>query len=167
MNSAENASSAEQQWLARQEIAQLQRLYAQATDLIAADPEANEAAVEATYLQIFTADAQFGVRGQMSASGPLAWLEFVKTSLSALRGTQHLIGSQVVEINSLPDLQGVGGAAVMTSYLHATQVGAGGEVSRVTGTYFSIATHTPEAGWQISEMMLEVLAVDAPGTRSR
>jgi hypothetical protein len=103
----------------------------------------------------------------MSASGPLAWLEFVKTSLSALRGTQHLIGSQVVEINSLPDLQGVGGAAVMTSYLLATQVGAGGEVSRVTGTYFSTATHTSEAGWQISEMMLEVLAVDAPGTRSR
>ena len=163
MNSAENAPPAEQQWLARQEIAQLQRLYAQATDLIAADSEANEAAVAATYRRIFTTDAQIGVRGQMSVSGHLAWLEFVKTSLSAQRCTQHLIGSQVVEINSLPNLQGVGGEAVMTSYLHATQVGADGDLSRVTGTYFSTATHTPEAGWQLAEMMLEILAVDAPG----
>ncbi len=163
MNTTENAPSAEQQWLARQEIAQLQRLYAQATDLIAADSEANEAAVAATYRRIFTTDARIGVRGQMSVSGHLAWLEFVKTSLSALRSTQHLIGSQVVEINSLPNLQGVGGEAVMTSYLQATQVGADGDLSRVTGTYFATATHTPEAGWQLAEMILEVLAVDAPG----
>ncbi len=145
-------------------------MYAQATDLIAADPAANEAEVEATYLRLFTADAHIGVRGQMSVNGPLAWLEFVITSLSTLRGTQHLIGSQVVEINSLPNLQGVGGEAVMTSYLHATQVGADGELSRTIGTYFSTATYMPdmpdmpEAGWQFSEMMLELLAVDAPGS---
>ena len=157
---AEERPPAEQRWLAQQEIQELMRLYAQATDLIAADSSANEAQVESIYRRIFTEDAPIGVRGQMSVSGPSAWLEFVKASSSALRGTQHLIGSQIVEIKSLPNAEGHGGEAAMTSYLHATRVGAGGEISRVVGTYFATVTHAPETGWQLSELTLELLAID-------
>ncbi len=155
---------AEERRLARQEIAELLHQYALATDLIAADSAANEAQVESTYRRVFTADAQIGVRGQMSVSGPMAWIEVVKASSTALRGTQHLIGTQVVEIQRLPDAKGVGGQATMTSYLQATRVGAGGELSRVVGTYFSTATHAPGSGWQLSKLTLELLAVDIPRT---
>lgn len=157
---AEERPPAEERWLAQQEIQELMRLYAQATDLIAADSSANEAQVESTYRRIFTEDAAIGVRAQMSVSGPSAWLEFVKASSSTLRGTQHLIGSQVVEIKSLPNAEGHGGEAAMTSYLAATRVGVGGEISRVVGTYFATATYTPGTGWQLSELTLELLAMD-------
>ncbi|MEE2776723.1 MAG: nuclear transport factor 2 family protein [Acidobacteriota bacterium] len=145
---------------AQQQIAELLRRYAHATDLIAADSAANEADVEATYRRIFTADAKIGVRGQMSVSGPAAWLELVKASTGALRGSQHMLGSQVVEVGRLPNAEGLGGEATITSYLQATRVGADGDVSRVLGTYLATASHSAESGWQIAELMLEVLALD-------
>ena len=111
---------------------------------------------------MFTENARIGVRGQMSVEGPLAWLAVVKGSLGAMRGTQHLIGSQMVEIEQLPNAEGVGGQATLRSYLQATQVSATGQLSRVVGTYFATAAHSPDKGWQLSELTLELLAIDAP-----
>jgi hypothetical protein len=152
----------ERRQTAQQEIAELQQLYAHATDLIAADAAAYEAEVRSTYLKIFTEDARIGVGDQLVLLGPLAWLEFVKTSANSMQSTQHLIGNQVVEIQRLPSPEGIGGEASMTSALHATLVGADGELSTVEGTYFATATHTPESGWQLTEMKLEAVAAETP-----
>ena len=48
-------------WIARQEIAALQRRYAQATDMMAGGGTSAAAKVSALYLQILTADADMGV----------------------------------------------------------------------------------------------------------
>ena len=48
----ESVNQATQEWIAKQEIAVLQRRYAQATDMIAADRAANEAEVVAIYQKI-------------------------------------------------------------------------------------------------------------------
>ncbi|MEM7015713.1 MAG: nuclear transport factor 2 family protein [Pseudomonadota bacterium] len=145
-------------WLAKQEIAELQRRYAQATDMIAADSKGNEAKVAAIYQKIFTKDSKLGVLNQLTLDGPTPWLELVKTTFVPLRGAQHMIGSQVVEIESLPDQQGKGGKAKMRSYLQATHVNSDDSLEIILGTYISTVTYQPGVGWQISEMMLELLS---------
>jgi hypothetical protein len=67
----ESVNQATQEWIAKQEIAVLQRRYAQATDMIAADRAANEAEVEAIYKSIFTEDADMGVLDRLTLDGPM------------------------------------------------------------------------------------------------
>ena len=147
-------------WIARQEIAALQRRYAQATDMMAGGGTSAAAKVSALYLQIFTADADMGVKDGPTFPGPEAWLELVKDRLGPLESAQHLIGSQLVEIQSLPDKNGDGGAATMRSYLQATHVEKNGTLERVLGIYHAKAVHTAANGWKLSEMTLEVLSTD-------
>jgi len=156
----ESMSQATQEWIAKQEIAVLQRRYAQATDMIAADRVANEAKVVAIYQQIFTEDAEMGVLDRLTLDGPMKWLELVKAKFVPLDNAQHLIGSQVVEIDSLPDHKGLGGAATMRSYVQATHVNSDGTLERVLGTYHSSAIYVPDSGWRLSKMMLELLSTE-------
>jgi len=156
----ELASQATREWVAKQEIAVLQRRYAQATDMIAADRVANEPKVVAIYQQIFTEDAEMGVLDRLTLDGPMKWLELVKTKFVPLDNAQHLIGSQVVEIDSLPDHKGLGGAATMRSYVQATHVNSNGTLERVLGTYHSAAIYAPESGWRLSKMVLELLSTE-------
>jgi hypothetical protein len=162
--SAESSTPASQvaaEWSAKQEIAVLQRRYAQATDMIAADSAGNEAKVVSIYQKIFTEDAEMGVLDQLTLEGPMLWLELVKTTFVPLSNAQHMIGSQVVELESLPDEKGHGGAATMRSYLQATHVNNDGTLERVLGTYISTAIYRPGTGWKLSKMTLEILSTEA------
>ncbi|MFT6955379.1 MAG: hypothetical protein ACJAYC_000372 [Halieaceae bacterium] len=162
--SAESSMPASQvaaEWTAKQDIAVLQRRYAQATDMIAADSAGNEAKVVSIYQTIFTEDAEMGVLDQLTLEGPMLWLELVKTTFVPLSNAQHMIGSQVVEIQSLPDEQGHGGAATMRSYVQATHVNKDGTLERVLGTYISTAIYLPDSGWKLSKMTLEILSTEA------
>jgi SnoaL-like domain len=156
----ESVNQATQEWIAKQEIAVLQRRYAQATDMIAADRTANEAEVEVIYKSIFTEDAEMGVLDRLTLDGPMKWLELVKAKFVPLDNAQHLIGSQVVEIESLPDDEGLGGSATMRSYVQATHVNSDGTLERVLGTYHSAAIYVPESGWRLSKMVLELLSTE-------
>lgn len=148
------------EWLARQEIAELQRRYAQATDMMAGGDAANAKKVAALYRQIFTEDAPMSVKNQFTLEGPMQWLELVQDRLGSLESAQHLIGSQLVEIQSLPNQKGDGGAATMRSYLQATHIEKDGTLERVLGIYHAEAVYLGSAGWRLSKMILEPLSVE-------
>ena len=149
-----------QEWLARQEIAVLQRRYAQATDMMAGGQPADLEKVAALYRQIFTEDAQMSVLNQFTLDGPMKWLELVEDRLGSLESAQHLIGSQLVEITSLPNPKGGGGSATMRSYLQATHIEKDGTLERVLGIYHAEAIYLDGTGWRLSKMILEPLSAE-------
>ena len=145
-------------WIAKQEIAELRRLYARATDLIGMVTDASIAEGRAIYHRIFTSSARIDA-GIDPAFGPDAWVDVVISFLTDYVATQHLIGTQLVDLVSLPDAQGQGGEASMKSYVqawHATD----DEVWTFIGMYSDKLTHSKDAGWQINEMMLEQISSD-------
>ncbi|MDA1073169.1 MAG: nuclear transport factor 2 family protein [Proteobacteria bacterium] len=144
-------------WIAKQEIAELRRRYAIATDLIATREPASIEAGRTIYHQIFTPNAQLAAQGVETQTGPEAWLELVLRSLKPYAFTQHLIGTQVVDVHSLPG-QNVAGLALMTSYLNAWHESADHELWTFLGTYEDVVTHTADAGWQIDQMQLVKLS---------
>lgn len=146
-------------WLAKQEIAELRRRYARATDLIGMMSDESIAEGRTIYHRIFTPDAMIGAEGVDPAIGPDAWVDVVAGALKEFVSTQHLIGTQLVEISSLPDGDGQGGAASMTSYVqawHATEH----EVWLFIGMYKDQLRYTNAHGWQITDMMLEQISTD-------
>ena len=146
-------------WLAKQEIAELRRLYARATDLIGMATNESIAEGRAVYHRVFTPDAKIGAQGIDHATGPDAWADIVANALNVFVSTQHLIGTQLVELASLPDANGHGGKASMKSYLqawHATE----DEVWLFIGTYKDQLTYRSAEGWQINEMLLEQISTD-------
>ena len=147
-------------WLAKQEIAELRRLYALATDLIGLDTEEGVAQGREIYHRIFTPDAQIGASGQEPQVGPDAWVKIANAALKIYQDTQHLIGTQVVDLQAMPDSAGKGGQASMSSYLQAWHAKADGELWLFIGTYHDKLTYTPGKGWQIYEMMLEQVSGD-------
>src|SRR5688572_25637250 len=112
---------------AKQEIEELRRLYAIATDLLGRENDpVSLAKGEEIYHRIFTVDADIktmsnGVIGRQ-AVGPAAWAVIVKNALGTnFVATQHMIGTQYVEIEQMPNGQPDGpnanGTAEMSSYL--------------------------------------------------
>ncbi len=146
-------------WIAKQEIAELRRLYARATDLIGMVTEESIAEGRAIYHRIFTPDASIGAVGIDPAEGPDAWLDVVANALKDYESTQHLIGTQLVELGALPDADGNGGAASMLSYLQAWHSTAD-EVWLFMGTYKDKLSYGSKSGWQINEMTLEQIAME-------
>ncbi len=144
-----------EEWLAKEEIAELRRLYARATDLIGLDTEAAVAEGRAIYHRVFTGDAKIGASGQPGVTGPDAWVKIVNDALLPYQDTQHLIGTQLVEIAQMPDASGAGGEATMTSYLQAWHAKADGELWLFIGTYYDRARFIPGTGWQIYDMSLQ------------
>ena len=144
---------------ARQEIEYLRRWYAVATDRIGENtPESIEEG-RSIYRRIFTEDCEIRVtdRGKvsLSARGPEEWVAVVNRALGETYArTQHLIGTQIVELHALPEGE-TGGEASMSSYLQAWQVTSAGVLHRVMGTYRDKVRYTPHVGWQIYEMTLE------------
>jgi|TARA_B100000315_G_C14322736_1_gene471518 hypothetical protein len=133
----------------RQDIERLRRLYAKATDLIGlAKPDA-VAEGRAIYHRIFTPDVAITTSntGQepLTASGPDEWVDVVLKALSAYTGTQHMIGTQLVEVN--------GDEGEMESYLHAWHKNPDGSVYLFLGTYLD-KVHRTFDGWQIYSMNL-------------
>jgi hypothetical protein len=76
-------------------------------------------------------------------------------ALSEFEMTQHLIGSQVVTVQSLPDAGGQGGEASMISYLQVWHSSPGRVLDIFIGTYRDKVRYTPGVGWQSYDMFLE------------
>ncbi len=154
-SAAANASDAA---VARQEIEYLRRLYAHATDLIGVNTKESIAEGRAIYHRIFAKDAKIttsekGVVG-LTGNGPDEWVKVVIDALGTnFANTQHLIGSQLVQIETLPG-GGKEGHATMESYLQAWHAAPDGMIDVFLGTYHDKVRYTDGIGWQIYEMDL-------------
>ena len=150
--------------LARQEIEYLRRRYAKATDLIGECSAASIAEGRRIYHRIFTPDARIrtsvgGVVG-LESSGPDGWAEVAQNALQEYVSTQHLIGSQLVELHRLEvDAQGkvTAGEAEMSSYLQAWHARED-SVWIFIGTYLDKVRYHPGEGWRIHDMELVQLS---------
>lgn len=141
--------------IAKAEITELRNLYARATDAIGRNTPEGIAEGRAIYHRIFTADATIGAAGIDPVTGPDAWVDVVEGALEEYNGTQHLIGSHVVEVKSLPDADGNHGQASMSSYLQAWHSTAQNKLYMFIGTYHDSCVRSADNGWQIAEMHLE------------
>ena len=147
-------------WLAKSQIAELRREYARATDLIGMDTETDVAAGRAIYHRVFSAKAQIGAAGQPTVEGPDAWVKVAHDALKVYDKTQHLIGTQIVDVTQMPGTDGEddAGAATMLSYLQAWHSKADGELWLFIGAYHDKLAYTPGVGWQVTEMQLEQIS---------
>jgi hypothetical protein len=150
----------------RQEIEYLRRWYCRATDLfgMTGNRQAN-AEARRIYQRIFTPDARIRVSGdvarQLQAIGPEGWAAVVTSALHDYTVTQHLVGTQLVDIHSLtigrkpagPD-EIIAGEASMTSYLQAWHVWPDKRLRVVMGNYVDQVRFVPGIGWQIHDMNL-------------
>ena len=145
---------------ATQQIEYLRKQYGLATDLIGSKvPESIEEG-RAIYRAIFVPEVKISASNggdgpTFDAVGPDAWVDVVVHALQPFAVTQHLIGTQLVTIDSLPNSEGMGGSASMVSYVQAWHADPGGMVDIFIGTYRDKVAFTPQIGWQIIEMRLE------------
>lgn len=146
--------------LARGEIMALRHAYGVATDLIGRNTPADIEAGRGIYHRIFTADAVIGAAIVETVTGPDAWVDIVATALEPYNATQHLIGTQYITGLTLPDAEGRGGAAHMTSYLQAWHAKANNDLWLFLGTYEEDVVHSPAGGWQIRSMILHQVSGD-------
>ncbi|MFB3105879.1 MAG: nuclear transport factor 2 family protein [Pseudomonadales bacterium] len=160
-SAADNAATVART-VAIQQIEYLRRLYARATDQIGENTPASIAEGRATYHRIFTADVILRVRGEgIPASdtvGPDAWVDVVTGALASYAATQHLIGTQLVDIESIEiDASGniVAGEATMSSYLQAWHASPDDNVWLFLGTYHDKVRYSSGFGWQIYDSTLE------------
>lgn len=153
------SSDAVELWLAKQQIEYLRREYALATDLIGVNTPESIAKGRAIYHRIFTPDAKIktvsGGEVGFEATGPEAWVQVAANALKVFDNTQHLIGTQLVTIEQLPNSDGKGGEARMSSYLQAWHDDPDRVLDIFIGTYRDKVRYSKEAGWQIYEMELE------------
>lgn len=165
-----------QEAAARQEIEYLRRLYGEATDLLGPgkDREATMSAADrkalgrSMYRRIFTPDATIIANGSPPGGvvGPDAWADYVVAALAPFTATQHLLGTQIVTLKSMPangksPVKQSLGKATMQSYLNALhEFAPGGNILIVRGTYFDAVRWTPGTGWQIEDMNLVFTSVE-------
>lgn len=145
-----------------QEIEYLRRWYAKATDQIGIATPESIAEGRAIYHRVFTADAQLDAGPDREPQvGPDGWVDLVLGALGELGPTQHLIGTQLVEIKSLvldDECKVVAGSATMESYLQAWHEQKDEKVWLFLGTYFDDAVFIPGTGWRIEKMILQQVA---------
>ena len=145
-----------------QEVEYLRRWYAKATDQIGVATPESIAEGRAIYHRVFTADAQLDAGPDREPQvGPDAWVDLVVGALGELGPTQHLIGTQLVEIKSLElddACNVVAGSAYMESYLQAWHEQRDEKVWLFLGTYFDDAVFIPGTGWRIEKMKLQQVA---------
>ena len=149
--------------VATQQIEYLRKRYASATDLIGSNEPENMAAGRQIYREIFTPDVTISASGDaesaaFAAVGPDAWVDVAADALRVFDATQHLIGTQLVTIESLPNDAGEGGEATMTSYLQAWHSDTGRVLDIFIGTYHDKVRFVPGKGWQIYDMVLEKIS---------
>jgi hypothetical protein len=159
---AMSCSEAAAKTQAIQEIEYLRRWYARATDLIGIATPESIAKGRAIYHRVFTADAQLDAGpGREPQVGPDGWVDLVLGALGELGPTQHLIGTQLVEIKSLElddECNVVAGSAYMESYLQAWHEQKDEKVWLFLGTYFDDVVFIPGTGWRIEKMVLQQVA---------
>ena len=144
------------------DIEYLQRLYALATDLLGLSDAASIARGTAIYHEIFSQDLKASFFGPgietIQKTGIDGWLELVTTSLGPMGPTQHLIGTQVVDLDEIEiDDSGnvVKGEALLRSYLQAWHTLPDQKVWLALGTYHSKVRFS-DGRWQIWQMDLEL-----------
>ena len=155
--------------IARQEIEYLRRRYAKATDLIGMDTTESIAKGRRIYHAIFTPDARIratsGGVAQLTATGPDEWLNVAHNALKDYVATQHLIGTQLVDLVQLQlneDGAVAAGEANMTSYLQAWHARES-SVWIYIGEYIDEVRHAPGVGWRIHDMELaQISGEDRP-----
>ena len=147
------------------DIEYLQRRYARATDLLGLTDSKSIARGTTIYQDIFSPALQASFFGPgietTQKSGIDGWLELVTSSLGPMGPTQHLIGTQVVDIVELEidDLGNVKhGEALLRSYLQAWHTLPDQKVWLALGTYHSKVRFS-DGKWKIWQMDLE-LTVD-------
>ena len=137
-------------------IETLQRLYAKATDLIGLGTEEAFEEGREIYRRIYTDDVDIRTANTgdepLVAKGPDAWADVCRSALNDYTGTQHLIGTQLTEVN--------GDEAQIESYLNAWHKNPDLTVYYFLGTYISKTRRTPD-GWKIYDMTLRL---DTQGT---
>ena len=152
--------------IARQEIEYLRRLYARATDLIGTGDEQAKSQGLAIYERIFTPDVTIRTTGSdtpYEATGASDWADVVSDALADYVATQHLIGTQIVEIMELDAAQSGSvnsGTGRMESYLQAWHEHQNGNVWVFIGTYEDYVRFTPGIGWQIYAMTLTQVSAE-------
>ena len=149
------------------EIETLQRRYAIATDLLGHSAAGSVEEGTAIYHSIFTPDVDMSLArldGEIKRfSGIEAWAELVESALGQYVATQHLIGTQVVDFESLEvDKSGLAtaGAGLLKSYVQGWHTFPDGRIWLVVGIYQAKVRYTPCTGWQIWHMHLEHVATD-------
>lgn len=134
----------------KHDIEMLQRLYAKATDTIGRASTDDVEEGRAIYHRIFADDVQIRTANTggdpLVANSPDAWVDVVHGALKNYTGTQHLIGSQIVDVD--------GDAGAMESYVNAWHKNADGSVYYFLGTYISTVQRTDAGGWKIVDMTL-------------
>jgi len=146
--------------VATQQIEYLRKQYGLATDLIGSKVLENIEEGRAIYRAIFAPEVKISASNggdgpTLDAVGPDAWVDVVVRALQPFAVTQHLIGTQLVTIDALPDSDGVGGSASMISYVQAWHAAPGKFVDTFIGTYRDKVAFDPHVGWHIIEMRLE------------
>ena len=140
----------------KHDIEILQRLYAKATDLVGLGTQDSFEEGRRIYHRIYTKDVDIRTANTgdvpLTARGPDAWADICRTALNDYIGTQHLIGTQLTEVE--------GDEAKMESYLNAWHKNPDLTVYYFLGTYISKVKRTPE-GWKIYDMTLRL---DTSGT---
>ena len=140
----------------KHEIETLQRLYAKATDLAGIGSADTQKEARAIYHRIYTEDAQIRTANTgddpFEADGADAWADVCSAALKDYTGTQHLIGTQLTEVD--------GDEGHMESYLNAWHRNSDGSVYYFLGTYISKVRRMSE-GWKIYDMTLRL---DTSGT---
>jgi SnoaL-like protein len=149
-----------QMWVAKNEICELQRLYAVATDLLCTNTPADRVKATAIYHRIYTPQAVIKASGMDPKIGPDSWVELVTGALAEFVATQHFIGTQIAEIQQLPVDNQASGTGTLFSHLQAWHAKGNGEMWHYIGTYESNIVFTPGIGWQINEMNLQQVSED-------
>ena len=169
-SSSAASTSAIEEVVAKAQIMELRRLYGKATDLLGAGKDHDHFGEDGTlstdikqfmagniYRRIFTEDAPIAAPG-LTGVGPDDWAEKVANALATFSATQHMLGTQLVDIDEMPDGEGCGGGARMQSYLNALHEWPNGNIGIFRGTYFDKVRYTPEVGWQIYDMNLVLVS---------
>ena len=134
----------------KHEIETLQRLYAKATDKLGKKSAELREEGRQIYHRIFTPDAKvrtLDTGDDFSADGPDGWAGVAENALKDYIGTQHLIGTQLTEVN--------GDEGQMESYLNAWHKNPDNSVYYFLGTYIS-KVRRGDQGWQIYDMTLRL-----------
>jgi hypothetical protein len=134
----------------KHEIETLQRLYAKATDKLGMDSAEIREEGRKIYHRIFTPGVQvrtLNTGDDFVADGPDGWAGVAENALKDYIGTQHLIGTQLAEVD--------GDQGEMESYLNAWHKNPDNSVYYFLGTYISKVRRF-EDGWKIYDMTLRL-----------
>ena len=134
----------------KHEIETLRRRYAKATDKLGSNSADIRADGRKIYHQIYTPDVTVRTTNtpdDFEAHGPDGWADVAEGALEVYVGTQHLIGTQLTEVD--------GDEGQMESYLNAWHKFPDGVVYYFLGTYISKVRRYDD-GWKIYDMTLRL-----------